>query len=250
MQKIQRIKMVLVSALLPGIIVLLASTAIANESQDVIEKSISNSSGPQLNLNIHNKDPLPLSNEKVFPDRTSIFRDEYSESTMQYIANKKLTITDPTIFEPYIGSFNDASHDSSLKPILPCVDEEFYMVGKVQAKSNRDQNPGHNCSSILCPNLVIEAYTDTHPEHTHFPNYKGHPDDPLTTLGLSGIRNLYNASPEEFVRLEGTTSEEEEKPSAMSPIFKWLGWVCRMIFVGTDEDGDIDAYGLTFVKTD
>jgi hypothetical protein len=36
----------------------------------------------------------------------------------------------------------------------------------------------------------------------------------------------------------------------IKPLFKWLGWVCRTIFVDINEDGDIDAYGLTFVTTD
>jgi hypothetical protein len=249
MNKIKRIRIILISALLSGILVLGASTAMAEQPPSSVEDSICNPIGPRLNLNIHGNYPFALSNEKVLPDGNYIFKNEYNESTMQYIANKKLTITDPTIFEPYIESFNDASHDSSLKPILPCVEEEFYMVGKVQEKSNREQNPGHNCSSLLCPNLVIEAYTDTHLEHTHFPNYKGYPDDPLPALGLSGIRNLYYASPEKFVRLEGTTSQEEPPPG-ITTLFKWLGWLCRAIFIDTNKDGDIHAYGLAVVATD
>lgn len=249
MNKIKPIGIILISAILFGILVLGTSTAVAEQPQPSIEESICNPFDPKLNLNIHGNYPFALSNEKVLPDGNYLFRDEYSESTMQYIANKKLTITDPTIFEPYIGSFNDASHDPSLILMLPCREEESYIVGKVQTKSSRDQSPGHNCSSLLCPNLVIEAYTDTHPEHTHFRNYKEYPDDPLPALGPSGIRNLYNASTEEFVRLEGTTSEEEQSPG-ITPLFKWVGWVCRTIFVDINEDGDIDAYGFAFVTTD
>ena len=237
MNKIKRIGIILISALLSGILVLGASIAVAEQPQSPSEESICNPIGLQLNLDIHGNYPSALSNEKVLPDGNYIFKNEYYESTMQYIANKKLTITDPTIFEPYIGSFNDASHDASLKPILPSVEEEFYIVGKVQAESNRDQNSGHNCSSLLCPNLVIEAYTDAHP------------DDPLPVLGLSSIRNPYNVSPEEFVRLERTTSQEEQPPGITS-LFKWLGWLCRTIFIDTNEDGDIHAYGFAVVATD
>lgn len=241
--------MVLVSALLSGIMALVASTAIANESQDVIEKSISNPSGPQLNLNIHGKDPLPLSNEKVLSDGKSIFRDEYSESTMQYITNKGSTITDLTIFGPYTESFNDASHDSSPKLMLSCVEEGFYVVGRVQATSHKGQNLSHIGFPLLFPNPVIEAYTGVYPAHTHFLVYKEYPDDPIPPSYLSSIRHLYNAAPEGFVKFESTTSEEE-KPLGIKPLFKWLGWVCRTIFVDINEDGDIDAYGLTFVTTD
>ena len=133
MIKTQRIKMVLVSALLPGLMVLSASTAIANELQDVIEKSISSPSGPQLNLTIHNKDPLPLCNEKVFPDRKFILTAKYDDTTRQYITQKKSMHTNLTIFEPPTGSFKDASHDSSFQVMLSCVEEGFYVVGRVQA---------------------------------------------------------------------------------------------------------------------
>jgi hypothetical protein len=249
MRKIKRIRMVLVSALLSGIMVLVASTAIANESQDVIEKSISNPSGPQLNLNIHGKDPLPLSNEKVLPGRKSILTAEYGESTTQYITKKKSTVTNLSIFEPPTRCFNDASHDSSPKLMLSCVEEGFYIVGRVQATSHKEQNLSHVGSPLLFPNPVLEAYTDTYPAHTHFLVYKEYPDDPIPPSDLSSIRHLYNAAPEGFVKFESTTSEEE-KPLGIKPLFKWLGWVCRTIFVDINEDGDIDAYGLTFVTTD
>lgn len=249
MIKIHRIKMVLVSALLPGIIVLAASTAIANESQDVIEKSIRSPSEPQLNLNIHNKDPLPLSNEKVLTDRTSIMTAEYGESTRQYIIKKKSTHTNLTMFEPPTGCFNDASHDSSPQLMLSCVEEGFYVVGKVRATTHKEHNLIHAGSSLLFPNLFQDSYTDTFPVHTHFLRYKEYSDGLIPSSDLISIRHLSNAAPEGFVKVESTPSEEE-KPSAITPLFKWLGWVCRMIFVGTDEDGDIDAYGLTFVKTD
>jgi hypothetical protein len=250
MEKIKRIGIILVSALLPGIVGLVASTAIANELQDVIEKSISNPSGPQLNLNIHGKDPFSFSNEKVLPDGKSIFKDEYSESTMQYITNKGSTITDLTIFEPYTESFNDASHDSSPKLMLSCVEEGFYVVGRVQTTTHKEQNLSYDCSSLLCPNLVIEAYTDTYPADTHFQVYNDYPDDSMPASGLNNILNLNNTTPEEFVRLDSTTSQEKEKPLGITPLFKWLGWLCRTIFVDTNEDGDIDAYGVAFVTTD
>jgi hypothetical protein len=249
MRKIKRIRMILVFALLSGIMVLVASTAIANESQDVIEKNISNPSGQQLNLNIQGKDPLPLSNEKVLPDRKSILTDEYSESTRQYITQKKATVTNLTIFELPTGYFNDASYNSSPNVMLSCVEEGFYIVGGVQATSHKEQTLSHFDSPLLFPNPVLKAYTGVYPAHTHFLVYKKYPDDPIPTSDLSSIRHLYNAAPEGFVKFESTTSEEE-KPLGIKPLFKWLGWVCRTIFVDINEDGDIDAYGLTFVTTD
>ena len=153
------------------------------------------------------------------------------------------------MFELPTGYFNDASHDSSPNVMLSCVEEGFYIVGRIQATSHKEQSLSQVGSPLLFPNPVIEAYTGVFPAHTHFLVYKEYPDDLMPASGLSSTRNLYNAAPDGFVKFESTTSEED-KPSAITPLFKWLGWVCRMIFVGTDEDGDIDAYGLTFVKTD
>jgi hypothetical protein len=249
MRKIIRIRMILVSALLSGIMVLVASTAIANESQDIIEKSISNPSGPKLNLNIQGKDPLPFSNEKVLPGRTSILTAEYDDTTGQYITQKKSTVTNLTLFEPPSGCFNDASHDSSPQLMLSCVEEGFYVVGRVQATSHKEQILSHVGSPLLFPNPVLKAYTGDYPAHTLFLVYKEYPDDPILPSNLNSIRHLYNAAPDGFVKFESTTSEEE-KPLGIKPLFKWLGWVCRTIFVDINEDGDIDAYGLTFVTTD
>ena len=149
--------------------------------------------------------------------------------SLQLLTKKKSMVTDHTMLIPDTGSFNDASYNPSPKL--------------------KKQNLSQVSSPLLLPNPVIEAYTDTYPAHTRFLDYNQYPDDLIFPSDLSSIRHLSNAAPEGFVKFESTTSEEE-KPSAMTPLFKWLGWMCRMIFVGTDEDGDIDAYGVTFVKTD
>ena len=228
MRKIIRIRMILVSALLSGTMVLVASTAIANESQDVIEKNISNSSEQQLNLNIQGEDPLPFSNEIVLPGRTSIFIAEYGELTGEYITHKKSTHTNLTLFEPTTGFFNDTSHNSSPKL--------------------KKQNLSHVSSSLLFPNLLQEAYTKTFPARIHSLDYKEYSDRLIPSSDLNSIRHLSNAAPDGFVKFESTPSEEE-KPLGIKPLFKWLGWVCRTIFVDINEDGDIDAYGVTFVTT-
>lgn len=250
MKPLKRIRIILLSALLSGVVVFGASTAVAGQPQPSIGESIGNPIGSKLNLNIPGNYPFPFSNEKVLPDGKSIFRDEYSKLTMRYITNKGSTITDLTIFEPYTESFNDAPHDSSPKLMLSCVEEEFYSVGRVRTKPHKEQNFSHDCSLLLCPNPVIEGYTDIYPAHTHFRVHKEFPEDSIPASDLSSIRNLYNVAPEEFVKLDATTSQEKEKPPGITSLFKWLGWLCKTIFVDTNEDGDIDAFGFAFVATD
>jgi hypothetical protein len=158
--------------------------------------------------------------------------------------------SDQTMHIPDTGSPNDASHDSSPKVMLSCVEEEFYTVGRIQTTSHKKQNLSHVSSSLLFPNPVLKAYTGAFPTHTHFQFYKQYPDDPMPPSDLSSIRHLYNVAPEEFVIFDEKTSQKKDKPQGITRIFKWLGWVCRTIFVDINEDGDIDAYGLSFVTTD
>lgn len=249
MNKIKRIGIILISALLSGILVLGASTAMAEQPPSSVEESICNPIGPPLNLNIHGEYPFALLNEKVLPDGNYLFRDEYSESTMQYVTKKKSMVTDQTILIPDTGSFNDASYNPSPKLMLSCVEEDFYIVGRIQATSHKEQSISQVGSQLLFTNPVIKAYTGVFPAHTHFLTYNEYSDDPIAPSDLSSTRHLYNAAPEGFVKFESTTSEEE-KPLGIKPLFKWLGWLCKTIFVDINEDGDIDAYGLTFVTTD
>ena len=242
---------VTIFAMLVVILAIGVSPAMAGEPQDVIEKSSSYPSGPHFNLNIHEKDPLTFSCKEVLPGRKSTFIiDEYGESAIQYITNKKSTVTDLIVLKPCAGCFNDPPDDTPAKVMLPYEEEGFYVYARSRAKSNKEQNDGDSSSIILYPNLVVEACNDTGPASPDFPVYLECPDDPQLTLGLSNIRDVYNASPEGFVRFDPATSKGKEmaKPVDIMRPFKWAGWVWEASIVDTNEDGNIDAYGFTFVR--
>jgi hypothetical protein len=250
MREIKRIGMVVVAILLSEIMVLGISTAMAGEPQDIIEKSSGYPIGFHSKLNIHGKDTLTFSCEAGLPGRKAIFIDEYDESTIQDITNKKSPVRDLAVSKTCTGCFNDPPDDLSAKVILPYEEEGFYFFSGVRAKPHKELNDDDTSSILLYQNLVIKTHNDTYPSNPDFPHYIENPDDPILTSKLSNIRYLYTATPERFVRFDPETSKVKEKTMAMDVtrlLLKWLGRICEADIVDTNEDGDIDVYVFRFI---
>jgi len=116
MREIKKKWVVAVSFLLIGIMVLMTSTAIAGELRDLIEKNKSYPGGRHFNLPPHEKDSLYIFCKEMPRSGKLIFIEEYSESTAQYMTNKRSPVTDLNVLEPCIGCVNDSADDS-----LPAV---------------------------------------------------------------------------------------------------------------------------------
>lgn len=250
MREIKLIGMVVVAILLSEIMVLGISTAMAGEPQDIIEKSSGYPIGFHSKLNIHGKDTLIFSCEAGLPGRKVIFIDEYYESTMQDITNKKSPVRDLAVSKTCTGCFNDPPDNSLAKVILPYEEEGFYFFSGVPAKPHKELNDDDTSSILLYQNLVIKTHNDTYPSNPDFPHYIENPDDPILTSKPSNIRYLYTATPEGFVRFDHETSKVNEKTMSIDitrRLLKWLGRICEADIVDTNEDGDIDVYGFRFI---
>lgn len=76
----------------------------SNGSQDVIARSNGYPSGAHFNLNVHGKkasftgDPEPGGN--------SVFILEYGSSTIEYVTNKKSSLTELTVLDPLAEAFD------------------------------------------------------------------------------------------------------------------------------------------------
>jgi len=223
--------------------------AIAGKPQDVIEKSNGYPSGPHFNLNIHGKDPLTFSCEEVLPGGNSIFVDEYGVSTIQYVTNKKSTVTDLTALEPCAGCFNNPPDNMPAKVMLPYEEEGFYVFARVRAKPNNGANIGDPSSVILSPNRVVEACNDTNLANPDFPNYTECPDDPLLLLGLIVGNNVYGATDIGFERFDNPgPGKGKAKAKDITSLFMWTGYVYNSILdvngPGGVPDGVIDEYDV------
>jgi len=99
----------------------------------------------------------------------------------------------------------------------------------------------------LYPNDVVELCNDdpNNPD-PDFPFYT----DCLLPLGLITIRDIYDATPEEFVRFDlvETKGKGKDKAIDITRLFMWSGWVCDAILdtsgPGGEADGVIDEYDV------
>lgn len=208
---------------------------------DVIAKSNGYPSGPHDNLNAHGKDPAIFSCQDELPGGKSIFIDEDGDSTIQYVTNKKSNVTDLIALDPCAESFGPDFDPA--KVMLPYEELGFYVFARVRGKPNNG-NPAGESSVYLFPNLVVEACNDTNPENPDFPDYTECPDDPLLALGLIRFREVYDATPEGFVRFDSASTKGKGHAKAVdiTRLFKWSGWVCDASLVDINEDGILDAY--------
>jgi len=224
--------------LLVGITVLIiialtvgASAALAakpdgsNETKDVIAKSNGFPSGEHYNLNIHGKnadyvgDPTPGGKSVFILEYNT---EDYPTSTIQYVQNKKASLDTLTVLDPLAEPFDD----DPAKVQIPYEAKGYYVFGRILAKPNNGKEKLAS-NIILYPNEVVEACNDTDPENPEFPDYTECPDDPLLALGLIVGPNLYDATPEEYVRFDSAVTKGRGKSKAtdITKLFTYTGWV-------------------------
>jgi hypothetical protein len=219
-----------------------SSTAMAGKPQDVIERSNGYPSGAHFNLNIHGKDTDTFTCDQT-PGGNSVFISEYGTSTIEYVSNKKSSLTELIVLDPCAESFdNDPS-----KVMLPHEAQGYYVFARLRGKPNNGANNGDPSSVLLYPNDVVELCNDdpTEPD-PDFPDYT----NCLLPLGLITIRDLYDATPEEFIRFDPVETKGKGKGKAIdiTRLFMWSGWVCdaSLDMSGSEgvPNGVIDEYDV------
>jgi len=233
----------LVTPIFFGSLALAAKPDGSGGSRDIIAKSNGFPSGEHFNLNIHGKkadyegDPLPGGN--------SVFILEYGNSTIEYITNKKSSVTELTAIDPLAEAFDG----DSAQVQLPYEAKGYYAFGRILGKPNNG-NTKPESSIILYPNNVVAACNDNNTENPDFPDYTECPNDDLLALGLVVGSNIYEAEKEEYVRFvpETTKGKGKSKATDITRLFTYTGWVIDAI-LDTDgpeglPDGVIDIYDI------
>lgn len=128
----------------------------SGSGKDVIALSNGFPSGEHFNLNIHGKKDSFTGDST--PGGKSVFILEYGESTIQYVSNKKSSVTELTVLDPLAEAFDG----DPAKVQLPSEQQGYYVFGRILAKPNNGQLEPVS-SIILWPNEVVEACNDTDP---------------------------------------------------------------------------------------
>jgi len=227
-------------------IFMVSSLAMAAKQLNVITRSNGYPSGEHHNLNIHGKDATTYNCTSTKGGK-SVFIAEYGDSKIQYVTNKKSSVTELTVLDPCAEPFST----SPAKVQIPYEYEGYYVLARVRAKPQNGYDEGDYSSIIVSPNVVVEACNDLgSPE---FPDYTNCPDDDLLVLGLIVGSDVYEAvDPVTFVRFEGTETKGKGRGKAtnITSLFTFSGWVydSSLDISGPDgnPDGVIDYYDVPY----
>ena len=146
MKRIVRLSMSIVIIL---ILVFQINPAMAAKPLPVIEISNGYPSGPHENLNIHGKSNFTCDSAE---GGKSVFIDEYGDSTISYVTNRKSSVTELVAIDKCAEAFDG---DPAMVQ-LPYENEGFYFFAEVKAKPNNGNNNPES-KIILSPNLVRQA---------------------------------------------------------------------------------------------
>ena len=247
----KRITIVVVSVLVVTTLVLGASTVMADkpshagEGNQLIPRPNGFPAGPHYNLNIHGKKVGFACNDT--PGGGSVFVDEYGPATIQYVSNKKGSLTELMVLDPC------AVNNGTAKVQLPYEADGYYVFGRILGKPNNSSNDGDASSVILYPNVVVQACNDTGYNTTAFGDLTSC-DNPLLALGLIVHDQVYLAENETYVRFDPgvTKGKGKSKATDITALFTYVGWVVHPDLdisppYGeiTQDDVPADAYNTT-----
>ena len=250
----------LVSTFMSIILVVAAPPALAGKPQDVIEKSNGFPSGKHFNLNIHGKwfdymcDPVPGGN--------SVFVCLYGEQTIEYVSNKKSSLTELLVLDPCSDCFHNAPDLDPVSVMLPdkieldtgevIPAEGYWVFGRILGKPNNGKDCANPDADGKCPssiiwetNMVKQACNDDGTED--FMNYT---DCDEVALGAIVGDNLYTPDPDTglYTRFdtEETKGKGKSKATDITPLFTYTGWVSWGQCPDTNGDDEITVDDISY----
>jgi len=232
------------------ILLFFAVESMAAKPLNVIQLSNGYPSGEHFNLNIHGKKTDYICNATE-SGGASVFVPEYGEATIEYVSNKKSSITELTVLDA-CGGF-DGPNDS-VKVQLPSESQGYYVFAALKGKPQNGSEPGTGSSVMLWPNPVLEVCNDTTEPNPEFPTYTSCPEagvegETVMALGLvtyTGVYEMTNAGLVRFDDYSDTKGKGRSKATDITGLFMWSGYVCDAT-LDSDGDGVLDVDDLANV---
>ena len=218
-------------------ILMLSSLSWADKPQEVISMSNGYPSGAHFNLIVHGKDTDTFTCQST-EGGNSVFVADYGNSTIEYISNKKASLTELTVLDSCAEAFAPDNDHAQVQ--LPY--DEYYVFARLHGTpKNKDGDPS---SVILTPQPVLQVcdynadYTGSEPDD--FATLTECNDSSLWVLGMVTNSGVYYAT-EHIAERYDTTKKGKgpKKAEEITGLFTWTGYVCEAS-LDTNGDGVID----------
>lgn len=193
-------------------------------------------SGEHFNLNIHGK----KDGYQCEPDDGggSIFVPEYGSSQIDYIQNKKSSVTELTVHDK-CGAFDGDPAQVQLPS------GEYQVYARILAKPAKDSEPRE---VVFYPKLV-ETCDDSGTEN--FSTAVSCDESFLLGTGVITSGGAYDMDSGSLERVDPTGGKGKGKSTAqdISALFSWSGYACDQSY-DTDGDGEIGIGDLSTADAD
>jgi hypothetical protein len=235
--------------LIAGIILTFTPSVMAKEQpgkpQDVISMSNGYPSGAHFNLIIHGKktgdsdvatEEITTFNCPSGEGGNSVFVADYGHSTIQYISNKKASLTTLTALDACAEAFDD----NPAQVQLPY--DKYYVFARLHGTpKNKHGNPS---KVILTPNPVLQVCMQDLDNPDPFADYTECKDTTLMVLGMVTNSGAYYATEHyETTRYDPDPETKGKRPKnahEITGLFTWTGYVCNAsLDVNVNADGTI-----------
>ena len=208
----------------------------AEKSEAVQSWSNGFPSGPHFNLNIHGKSDSFACNPSS--DGSSIFVKEYGYSEIQYIMNRKSSLSELSVIDPCAMGESDPA-----KIQLPSG--KYQVYARVLGKPG-NQKTGEERSVVFYPKIVDACNDNETAPIDGFDSFIDCSAESLMELGVVTANGAFTLDETKLTRIAPVRGKNQAQP--ITDMFYWTGYACDDLY-DTNNDGEItmdDLAGIDF----
>lgn len=205
--------------------VAMASQVLADKPHDVVLWSNGFPSGPHFNLNIHGKKDDYNCDSSA--GGGSVFVPEYGDSEIDFVQNKKSSLTELTVHDKCAYFDGDPA-------LVQLPKGEYQVYARILGKPQKEGEPRE---VVFYPKLV-EACDDTLTDGDDFSDSVDCTDSFLLGTGVVTSGGVFDLDSQELIRSKGRS-----KAVDVTSLFQWSGYACDQVY-DVNGNGEIDLGDL------